>query len=297
MPECPFTFRAYRSALTCATLAALLACFAPLAGHAAEPSRIVAVGGAVSETLYAIGADDRIAGVDSTSLYPPQAQAKPNVGYMRALSAEGVLALSPDLILIEDGSGPPDALALMKASGVPVVSVPSGHGAEELAEKIETVAKAVGKDAAGEALAQTVEAKLARLQAELAKLPAHKRVLFVLSVVDGQARGAGTDTAADAMIRLAGGDNVLAGVKGYKALSAEAAATLAPDVIVMMTGAGPQHDADPFAVPALKATPAGKAGALIRMDGAYLLGFGPRTADAARDFAAKLYPSAIESAP
>ena len=108
---------------------------------------------------------------------------------------------------------------------------------------------------------------------------------------------AGSDTAADAMIALAGGINVFSAANGYKTVSAEAATELAPDVVVMMTGAGPNHaTVDPFAIPALKATPAGQAGALVRMDAAYLLGFGPRTADAARDLAARLYPGAIEPA-
>jgi heme transport system substrate-binding protein len=63
-----------------------------------DASRIVSVGGAVTEILYALGLDSRVIAVDSTSLYPPRALAeKPNVGYMRQLSAEGVLGLGPSL--------------------------------------------------------------------------------------------------------------------------------------------------------------------------------------------------------
>ncbi len=59
-----------------------------------DPSRIVSIGGAITEILYALGFEDRIAGVDATSLYPPSAlRDKPNVGYMRQLSPEGVLGL------------------------------------------------------------------------------------------------------------------------------------------------------------------------------------------------------------
>ena len=62
----------------------------------ADTGRIVSIGGAVTEILYALGADKKIVGVDSTSLYPPRAMKdKPNVGYMRQLSAEGVLGLRP----------------------------------------------------------------------------------------------------------------------------------------------------------------------------------------------------------
>ncbi len=72
-----------------------------------NPQRIVSIGGAVTEILYALGAEDRIVAVDTTSLYPPKAMAdKPNVGYMRQLLAEGVLGLNPQLVLAIAGSGP-----------------------------------------------------------------------------------------------------------------------------------------------------------------------------------------------
>lgn len=72
-----------------------------------DASRIVSVGGAVTEILYALGLEQRVIAVDTTSLYPPRALAeKPNVGYMRQLSPEGVLALGPSLILAAEGSGP-----------------------------------------------------------------------------------------------------------------------------------------------------------------------------------------------
>ena len=102
---------------------------------------------------------------------------------------------------------------------------------------------------------------------------------------------AGRDTGGDAIIRLAGGVNVFADVAGYKPISSEAAGALAPDVILMMSHAGPEiSDAAILKIPALAITPAARHHALIRMDGLFLLGFGPRTAEAARSLAANLYP-------
>ncbi len=70
-----------------------------------NPSRIVSIGGAITEILYALGFEDRVAGVDATSLYPAAAlRDKPNVGYMRQLSPEGVLGLNPSLVLAAQGS-------------------------------------------------------------------------------------------------------------------------------------------------------------------------------------------------
>ncbi|BDA85693.1 hemin ABC transporter substrate-binding protein [Aureimonas sp. SA4125] len=258
---------------------------------AAEAERIVSVGGAVTEVLYELGKSDEIAAVDSTSIYPTAATAHPNVGYIRALSAEGVLALSPDLILLEEGAGPPEAVSLLDQAGVRVVHVPSGYDAAGLPAKIEAVARAVGEESEGIRLARTIETELAALKTDLAGVGRRQRVLFVLSLVDGRPMAAGAGTAADAMIALAGGDNVLSGMTGYKALSWEAVTALQPDVVLSMVRAGSSHDVDAIlSQPALAATPAGRNGALIKMDAQYLLGFGPRTPTAARDLAARLYP-------
>ena len=79
----------------------------------AATDRIVVAGGVITEVIYALGRQDRIVGVDSTSLFPAEAlRQKANIGYVRALSAEGVLSLKPTLVLLIDGAGPPDAMAL-----------------------------------------------------------------------------------------------------------------------------------------------------------------------------------------
>jgi iron complex transport system substrate-binding protein len=258
---------------------------------AAVAERIVSVGGAVTEVLYELGKSDEIAAVDSTSVYPAAATAHPNVGYIRALSAEGVLSRSPDLILLEEGAGPPEAVSLLDQAGVRVVHVPSGYDAAGLPAKIAAVAQAVGEESEGARLADTIAADLAALKAELAGVGRRQRVLFILSLVDGRPMAAGTGTAANAMITLAGGDNVLSDMKGYKALSWEAVTDLQPDVVLSMVRAGSSHDVDAIlSQPALVATPAGRNGALIKMDAQYLLGFGPRTPAAARELASRLYP-------
>ena len=140
-------------------------------------------------------------------------------------------------------------------------------------------------------MAADMKAALDRLASDLAPIERKRRVLFILSIADGRANAAGRGTGADAVIRLAGGENVFSDVEGYKTLSPEAAAALAPDIILMLDRGGPSSG-DPLALPALAATPAGQAGAVIRMDASYLLGFGPRTPDALRDLAGRFYPEA-----
>ena len=119
----------------------------------ADPARIVSIGGAITETLYALGQQRRIVAVDTTSLFPPQAMRdKPNVGYVRQLSPEGVLGLHPTLILAIDGAGPKEAVEVIESAGIPFVHVPDHFTADGVIERIRLVAAATQTIAAGDCL-------------------------------------------------------------------------------------------------------------------------------------------------
>lgn len=256
-----------------------------------DARRVVAVGGSVLEIVYALGEQARLVGRDSTGLYPPEAMSLPDVGYMRALSPEGVLSVNPDAILMLDGSGPREAVDVLKKAAVPVVTVPESFDKAGIVAKIETVGRALGVEAKAVELAARVDADIEAASAAAAAHDIKKRVLFVLSMQGGRLLASGSGTAAAGIVELAGAVNAVEGFSGYKQLSDEAVYAARPDVVLMMDRGG-DHGAtadELFAHPALAGTPAGEAKALIRMDGAYLLGFGPRTADAVRDLAAALY--------
>lgn len=252
--------------------------------HAAEGTadRIVAIGGSVTEIVYALGEEARLVGRDSTSVYPAEALKLPDSGYIRALSPEGVLSLNPDLILALDGAGPPPALEALKAAGVRMVTIPEGFDRKAIVDKIDAVGAALGVEAKAKALSDKVGASLDKAMAAAATKESKVRVLFVLSARGDRIMAAGSKTQADGIIGMAGAQNVLSGIEGYKPVSDEAIIEAAPDVILMMNGTG-DHTASNetvLSLPAIAATPAGKARRIVRMDGMYLLGFGPRTADA-----------------
>jgi iron complex transport system substrate-binding protein len=260
-----------------------------------EAKRIVSVGGTITEILYDLGAQDRIVARDSTSFFPAEANSKPNIGYMRQLSAEGILGQKPDLILMEEGSGPAPVLDILKASEVPMVVIPTPPKADKIGQKIRDVGAAVGLSDKAEVLAAKTESDLKAVAADVAKIPGEKKkVLFVLSVSNGRLIAGGADTEAGAIIEMAGGINAAPTVTGYKPMSDEAVIAAAPDAVLAMTAG--DHAITPeqmFALPSMQTTPAAAAKSLVSMDGLLLLGFGPRTPEAARALAAKLYPGAI----
>jgi len=240
----------------------------------------------------ALGAGALLVGVDTTSLYPAAVTKLPNVGYVRQLSAEGLLSLRPDIVLTGSEAGPATALEQARDAGVEIVTMSEGYTAEAVAAHIETAGRALGRDAEAARLVETFEADIATVEADLARIAEKPRVLFILQTSRGAALVSGTDTAAHAMIELAGGVNAVTEYRGYKPFSPEAAALAAPDVILMTDQTvGAIGGADSvLSAAAFATTPAGRNGRLVTMDALYLVGFGPRLAHALRDLAVKLHP-------
>jgi len=257
----------------------------------AAASRIISIGGDITEILYAIGADNRVIAVDATSQFPAEAlKEKKNIGYMRALSTEGVLSVNGDLIIASDRAGPPEVVKALKAAPVAYIEVADDFSPASVANKTRQVAHAVGLDAAGENLAKRIEGDFAKLGELRKQIDKPARVLFVLNVVNGRVMVGGSHSSADAILRLAGAENAAASVNGYKPISDEALVEARPDAIVSMSRAG-NHDTGQIAsIKGLSASPAVKNKRIIEMDGLYLLGFGPRAPAAALDLMRRLYP-------
>lgn len=255
---------------------------------------VIAIGGDVTEITYALGQGHRLLARDATSTYPVEAQDLPDIGYMRSLSAEGVLSFAPSLIVSAEGAGPPEVIDILRAAAVVFAEVPEGYDARAIEDKINTVGSALDVPDRASALAVETRAALDLAQDQAARRDANKkRVLFILSTQGGRIMASGTDTGADGIIRMAGATNAISDFEGYKPLSDEAVSAAAPDVILMMDRSGDHASTDEelFALPALLATPAALNREVVRMDGLFLLGFGPRTADAVTALNRALYPA------
>lgn len=261
-----------------------------------QPNRIITIGGAVTEIVYALGQEDRLAGRDRTSTYPAEATELPDIGYMRALAPEGVLSVSPDLIISVEGSGPPETIDVLRSADVEMVQIPERYTRAGIVGKIRAVGAALDQDEAAEVLATQVgqdidKAHQAAIEAAGGK---PQRVLFVLSTQGGKITASGTGTSADGIIRLAGGVNAVTEFENWKEMSPEAVSIAAPDVILMMDRGGDHRAAtdELLSMPAIALTPAGQNHRVVRMDGLHLLGFGPRTASAITELSRALQEGA-----
>jgi iron complex transport system substrate-binding protein len=266
----------------------------------ADASRVLSVGGDVTEIVYALGAGGRVVGVDTTSQFPPEAlKEKKSVGYMRALSSEGVISVGASLMLASERAGPPEVVKTLKATSVPYVEVPDEHSAAGIVKKVRLIAQALGAEVEGEKLAQKVTDDFKALADMRAKVTRPVRALFVLGVQNGRVMVGGQTTSADAIIKLAGGENVASAVNGFRPLADEALVELAPEVIVAMrrsSGTDAHDHSQLLSLKGVQSTPAGAAKRVVTMDALYLLGFGPRAPAAARELMGMLYPDLTDKA-
>ncbi|MEO9874758.1 MAG: ABC transporter substrate-binding protein [Anderseniella sp.] len=256
-------------------------------------SRIVSIGGSVTEIIYMLGSSDKIVAVDSTSVFPATAlETKASVGYMRQISPEGVLSTRPDLVVAIEGAGPPQALAVLQESGIAYEKIPNRPSTAGVIEKITHIAELLGKQKQAKQEISRIESDLALLKTAKGSISKQKKVLFLLTAASDRMVAGGTGTSAAGIIELAGGENAITSFAGYKPVSTEAVIAMKPDAILILDRGG--HGADPSVIsnnPAFSDLPATLNKDIFAMDGSLLLGFGPRVVDAAWMLAERLYPN------
>jgi iron complex transport system substrate-binding protein len=241
--------------------------------------RIVSVGGGLTEIIYALGAEKELVGVDTTSLYPEAATKLPSVGYARALSSEGILALSPTLVLATEDAGPPAVLRQVGTAGVPVSILSANDKFEGVIERIQQVGSLIERSAQANQLESQLRQDWQRARAPiLARKTSAPRVLFILSHSPAQIMVGGRKTSADAMIAYAGARNAVDGFDGFKPLTPEAVIAAQPDIVLFTEqGMGVVGGVDgALKLPGLAQTPAGQKRRIVALEAMFMLGFGPR---------------------
>ncbi|ABZ77949.1 periplasmic binding protein [Shewanella halifaxensis HAW-EB4] len=229
-----------------------------------ETARVVSAGAGVTELVLALDAGNELVAVDSTSQLPEEYTNIEKLGYHRMLSAEGILALSPDLLLGSDAMGPQTTLDVLTAAKVKVVQLATANSQSQLINNISEMGKLLNREAQAKKLQAEIKQSFKNIeqkQQKIAKQGEAPKVLFLLLQTDRPARVGGDDTAADIIIKLAGGKNI-AGFSGYKSVSQEGILSLQPDVILISNRSNKavQNPVDALLnnMPLLAHTPAGK---------------------------------------
>ena len=254
-----------------------------------DTSRIVSLGGDITEIIFELGLGDQVVAIDVTTTYPEAATDLPVVGFGQQLAPEPVLAFQPTLVIGDEMTAPPEAIDQLRAAGIPVVILPLQTTLDGVSEKIRQIAQILSAEDAGEELVARVEADIAA--AGTVANP-DLRVAYVYVRGPQLLLLFGQGIATNAMIVGAGAVDAgaEANVFGAAPLTPEALVAAAPDVIVLpeagLEGLG---GVEGFAaVPGVAETPAGEAGAFLAYDEAFFFNLGPRAGLALQQFVTDL---------
>jgi iron complex transport system substrate-binding protein len=260
--------------------------------QAEAPKRLITIGGNVSETVCMLGYCDRIVATDSSSLYPEQLTKLPQVGYSRALNAEGLISQKADLILATSTAGPDSILEKVKATGIKIQKIDGGITLDAAKARITGLGEILGKKPEAAAVLKDLEQDLQTLQNRRLEIKAPLKVMFIYARGARIQQVSGDNTAAATMIELAGGKNAFTGFSEYKSLTPEATVAAAPDIILMtndgIASVGGRENV--WKLPGLDKTPAFLKKRLVVMEDLYLLGMGPRLGKAALQLMNEFYP-------
>lgn len=258
-------------------LTALLLLCVAAASHAGD--RIVVAGGSLTEIVFTLGAGERVVGVDETTSWPPETARLPHIGYWKQLSSEGILSLHPDTFITWQDAGPDVVLNQLRAQKIHVVTLPRVPATlDRMVANIQTLGNVLGAEDNSNALIANIRQRLERVkQANRGKTPV--RAMFILSAGGSAPQVAGKGSVADAILTLAGAQNVATHTQ-YKSYSAEAILAANPDVIIV-TNEMVQGDVNRLStIAGMTRTAAWKKQRIITIDQALILGMGPRIADA-----------------
>jgi iron complex transport system substrate-binding protein len=259
-----------------------------------ESSRIVSIGTATTETIYALGAGERLVGVDNSSReYLPETTNLPTVGGRTALNAEGILSLKPTLVIMNADSGPPQIFDQLRNAGISVLTVTPNYTVETVKSKIQTIAKALNSEDKGEEINRSIDNEMSEVAKLLEKKQNTPKVIFVgrgPNMSNATMSGAGTTI--DEMIKLAGGANPMTDFTGFREMTDEAVGAAQPDIILITERSFERSGGvdGVLKFPGVALTPAGKNRRVVPVSDMYFQGFGPGVGKAVRELAVKFHP-------
>lgn len=259
-----------------------------------DTSRIVVIGTSLAETVQALGAADRVVGVDNPSTeYLPQFSSAAKVGSRTTLNAEGILSRKPSVVILTSDCGPPQVIEQLRGAGIPILSLTPNYTIEQVKARTSTIAALLGLSEKGAELNRAIDTDLEAAKALLANKKSTPKVMFVGRGPNmPNATMSGTGTTIDEMIKLAGGENPMKDFTGFRPMTDEAVVAAAPDIILMTEKSFERSGGidGVLQFPGVSATPAGRDRRIVAVSDMYFQGFGPGVGKAVRELAMKFFP-------
>ena len=254
-------------------------------------SKIVVAGGSITEIVYFLGMEDKLVGVDITSNFPKEAKKLKSIGYLRNLSIEGILSLSPGLVLAEEDIGPPIIVNQLRKTSIDLRIIKEKNNLNGIHNKIVCISKILNTSLDENEDYVELQKKLYRVR-NLKKINSKKikKILLILMMRGSSPVVAGKNTSGQGFIEMIGHENSMKNLNGWKPVSSEEIIKKNPDYIIITKRAFKNFSSlDQFlSVPGISSTLAAKKKNIIVKDGMSMLGFGPRTINVALDIDKKI---------
>ncbi|MGA9869819.1 MAG: ABC transporter substrate-binding protein [Rhodococcus sp. (in: high G+C Gram-positive bacteria)] len=268
-----------------------------------DTDRIVAADqyGTLTTTVYALGLGDNLVGRDTSADFPAVADVTDVTPGGHALSAEGILALNPTVVLTDTSIGPRAVQEQLREAGIAVVQFDPTRSMDTVSAQIEAVAAALGVPQQGARLAERTASEIAqaRDRASTDDDPVVQPLKIAFLYMRGPAIKmlAGPGSGADELIEALGGEDAgtASGLtEQFVPITSEALIAAAPDVILMMTGGLESIGGidELGQVPGIAQTPAGQNRRIVDMADGVVLSFGPNTGKVVNALAEAVYEPA-----
>lgn len=264
------------------------ACQAPTSQQSGvETRKIITAGGTITEVVNELGIGDQIIATDITSTFPAAMQKLPSIGYRNQIKAEGILALGPDLILIEEGYLSPDVVEQLKAAQVEIHSFAKPVSISGTKNLVTDLASFFDKREKGEEIITALEKDIQELNAYLASKDDMPKAVFIMARGPETVFIAGDKTFAKEMFDMARVETVATGFDEFAPLTPESLVSMNPEYLVFFESGiqslGGKEGL--IKIQGIDQTIAFKEKQIIALDGQYLSGFGPRVGKAALELA------------
>ena len=260
-----------------------------------DVSRIVVLNGDVTEVVFALGFGDNVVAVDTSATYPAETADLPKIGYQRRLSAEGILAMAPTLVIGNTNAGPPEVLEQIRSTGTPVVIIGSVTTLDGATGKIRIVSQALGVPDKGEEIATELESEIDEVKSLAAQAQERPTAVFLYMRGLDSLFLIGKDHLSHELFEASGAvsGGAAAGVmQPFIPLTAESLAAADPDCIVVLT-AGLQSVGGReglVTIPGVGQTTAAQEGCILDFDDQYFGGGGPRMGGVLMDLLRAFHP-------
>ncbi|MFD1769980.1 heme/hemin ABC transporter substrate-binding protein [Sphingobacterium suaedae] len=251
----------------------------------ARIQRIVTLNSAITETVFGLGMGRAVVATDVTSIAPKAAADLPKVSRNRALSAEGILAFRPTLVIAPIGDVPNAVVQQLKASGIKFIAIHQEFSENGAYRFIQQIANVLEAEDEGKRVVNRTRVTMHKVK-ELVRTKMTNRpkpkILFIYARGAGTMSVSGKGSSIDALMDLAGNENAVKEFNDFKPYTTEALVHANPDVILMFDfGVSSLGGKDAILrLPGMRLTTAGRHGRILSMNPSLLVNFSTRLPEA-----------------